>query len=203
MWAINGLYSEVGGHTKQSMKRIIPTLFLLVSGCSSIDTSDKTFDDTFKAFVTAVNNSQYEESLKYIPSQTFEKVSREQVIEYLKEAEQTIGQTRIQQYEFIRRGPVLFKRDSIFRKIRYKSIVVNYSNRDTLNPAAVKYLSNIYGMENIKYDSTERLYIINQVKDLIFMKSKESNWTFLELDSTKEESKLTKRLVPADILRRL
>lgn len=185
------------------MKKLIPIIVLFLIGCSSTDTNDKAFDDTFKAFVTAVNNSQYEESLKYIPPQTFEKVSREQVIEYLKEVEETVGKTKIEKYEFIRLGPVLFKGDSIFRKIRYRSKVVNYSNRDTLNPAAVTYLNDIYGMENIEYDSAEHLYIINQVKDLIFMKARDSNWTFLETDSTKEDSKLTKRLVPTDILKRL
>jgi len=184
------------------MKRIIFAIFLLVNGCSATNTSDEVFEDTFKAYVTAYNNREWMESLKYIPPQTFEKFSREQIVEYLQEAERTIGQTKILEYEFVRRGPVLVKGDSVFRKIRYKSTVVNYSNRDTLNPNAVKYLGNIYGEANIKYDSSKRIYIINQIKDLIFMRAKDTDWVFLECDSVKE-TKMTKRLVPPDILLKL
>jgi len=137
-----------------------------------------------------------------MPPQTFENVSKEQVIEYYEKIQKTIGQTRIQDYEFIKRGQLLTKGDSTFRKIRYKSTIVNYSNRDTVNLSAVKYLADIYGEENIEYDSLEHLYIIHQVKDLIFMGSRGTNWTFLEYDSTKE-NKLIKRLVPSDILGRL
>jgi hypothetical protein len=184
------------------MKRLFQVICLTATCCSPTDISDKSFDDTFQGYVTAFNDNQYEDFLNYIPSQTFETVSKERVIEFYKEMQGTIGQTRIQDYEFIKRGPILTKGDSIFRKIRYKSTIVNYSNRDTINHSAFNYLANIYGEGNIQYDSLERLYIIYQVKDLIFMRTNESNWRFLEYDSTKE-NKLTKRLVPQDILGRL
>ena len=184
------------------MKRLFQIICLLLTCCSTTDTDDKKFDDTFHDYVSAFNENKYDEFLKFIPSQTFEKVSKKQVIEYYEKIQKTIGQTRIQEYEFIKRGQVLTKGDSTFRKIRYKSTIVNYSNRDTVNLSAVKYLADIYGEENIEYDSLERLYIIHQVKDLIFMRSRDTNWTFLEFDSTKE-NRLTKRLVPSDILERL
>jgi hypothetical protein len=170
--------------------------------CSPADTDDKIFDDIFRDYVLAFNENKYDEFLKFIPSQTFEKFSKDYVIEQYEIVQKTIGQTRIEDYEFIKRGQVLTKGDSTFRKIKYKSTIVNYSNRDTVNLSAVKYLANIYGEENIEYDSLKHLYIIHQVKDLIFMRSKDTNWTFLEYDSNKK-NKLTKRLVPADILERL
>ncbi|CAN5537902.1 hypothetical protein BH10BAC4_BH10BAC4_04710 [soil metagenome] len=184
------------------MKRIIPLLSIVLATCSPAEKSDKTFDDTFSAYVSAFNGSEYDKFLTFLPSQTFEKVSKEQIIQYYKKAERTIGQTKIQDYEFTKMGPVLSKGDSVFRRIRYKSTIVNYSNRDTINPAALLYLKNIYGEANLEYDSTQRMYIIHQTKDLIFMRANDSKWTFLEFDSTKE-NKLIKRLVPLEISTRL
>jgi|GEM_PF-2846715 len=184
------------------MKRLVQIICLLLTCCSPTETDEKTFDDTFRDYVSAFNENKYDEFLKFMPPQTFEKITKTQIIAYYEKVQKTIGQTRIQDYEFIKRGRLLTKGDSTFRKIRYKSTIVNYSNRDKVNLSAAKYLADIYGQENIEYDSLKHLYIIHQVKDLIFMRSRGTNWTFLEYDSTKE-NKLIKRLVSPDILDRL
>jgi hypothetical protein len=184
------------------MNRIILTVCFAAISCSPPDTSDRAFDDMFRAYVTAFNNNEYEKFLEYIPPQTFEKFSKEQVIESYKETQEEIGQTTIEDYEFLRRGPILTKGDSTFRKVRYKSAVVVFKEKGTMSPSAITYLTDFYGEENVEFDSVHDRYVIHQVKDLIFMRQGNASWTFLEHDSTKVTA-LTKRLVPRDILERL
>ncbi|WP_394706642.1 hypothetical protein [uncultured Draconibacterium sp.] len=174
-------------------------IFIIIVSFSIYNVQSQNLERDYLKYLNALNNSNYDEAMDFIPEKVFEIASKESIIEQFEFIKNEYGKLYTANFKIIESKSIIEHLDTLYSKVYYSADVVLELKDDKLNrvESLIASFGQKYPKDNIKFNKNKSEIRIKNLNSFYAISTDEGeNWKFLE----NVHETIYSRFIPSKIL---
>ena len=193
------LTPTVTAHVEKMKTRLIIISLIVLFGCNL---KEQNLKKDYSNYLSSLNDSDYKNSLSFIPTKLFEIVSKDKIIEQLDFVKNEYGKLHVDSLSVTEIKPMIEFHDTLYTKVNYSAIIVLNLKQEKINraEALLDGFEKKYSKNSIRFDKKNLEFRIRNSSSFYGISAdRGNNWKFLE---NLHES-IYSRIIPSNVLTEL